>query len=212
VLAVCARSFIYPTFILVRWSEKFWLRSSSTILAAHPNLIALSVRPDAASASAAVFIEARAFLDALPFPKLVVPGNHDVPLYNFYARFADGLKRYRKYISADTEPYYQDDEIAVSRNQYGTFLTFKGGRISERQVALARERLAPLTGLVKIIVTHHPFDLPEHYSSGLWWAARAWLSRHLPDSVSTCFSPGIITSALLNPVLGASRSTATRHF
>ena len=134
-----------------------------TILAAHPNLIAIS-GDLTQRARRQQFIEARAFLDALPFPKLVVPGNHDVPLYNFYARFADGLKRYRKYICADTEPYYQDDEIAVLGINTARSLTFKGGRISERQVALARERLAPLTGLVKIIVTHHPFDLPEHYS------------------------------------------------
>ncbi|HUR71353.1 MAG TPA: metallophosphoesterase family protein [Candidatus Limnocylindrales bacterium] len=134
-----------------------------TILAAHPNLIAVS-GDLTQRARRQQFVEARAFLDSLPFPKLVVPGNHDVPLYNFYARFADGLKRYRKYICADTEPFYQDDEIAVLGINTARSLTFKGGRISERQVELARERLAPLTGLVKIIVTHHPFDLPEHYS------------------------------------------------
>ena len=33
-------------------------------------------------AQAAQFREARRFLDALPEPQLVVPGNHDVPLYN----------------------------------------------------------------------------------------------------------------------------------
>ena len=27
------------------------------------------------------FAAARDFLDAMPFPKIVVPGNHDVPLY-----------------------------------------------------------------------------------------------------------------------------------
>ena len=32
------------------------------------------------------FQEARQFLDALPSPQIVVPGNHDVPLYNVLAR------------------------------------------------------------------------------------------------------------------------------
>src|SRR5918998_4762766 len=32
------------------------------------------------------FQEARRFLDALPSPQIVVPGNHDVPLYNVFAR------------------------------------------------------------------------------------------------------------------------------
>ena len=33
------------------------------------------------------FADARAFLDTLRFRQLVVPGNHDVPLYNVAARF-----------------------------------------------------------------------------------------------------------------------------
>src|SRR4051794_29114831 len=32
------------------------------------------------------FMQARSFLDALPSPRLVVPGNHDVPLFDLYAR------------------------------------------------------------------------------------------------------------------------------
>ena len=35
------------------------------------------------------FRQARAFLDQIPFPTLVVPGNHDVPLYNVAARFTN---------------------------------------------------------------------------------------------------------------------------
>ena len=34
-------------------------------------------------------------LDALPFPRLVVPGNHDVPLFNVFTRFFTPLARYR---------------------------------------------------------------------------------------------------------------------
>jgi 3',5'-cyclic AMP phosphodiesterase CpdA len=41
-------------------------------------------------------------------------------------------------------------------------LTIKGGRINEEQVAFMRERFCVLDPeIVKIIVTHHPFDLPE---------------------------------------------------
>src|ERR1700704_6778790 len=50
------------------------------------------------------FREARAFLDALPKPQIVVPGNHDIPFYNFLARFAQPLDNYRHYISSDLEP------------------------------------------------------------------------------------------------------------
>ena len=32
------------------------------------------------------FIAARAYLDRITAPKLIVPGNHDVPLYNVFDR------------------------------------------------------------------------------------------------------------------------------
>ena len=33
------------------------------------------------------FRQARSFLDSLPQPQIVVPGNHDFPLHNVFARF-----------------------------------------------------------------------------------------------------------------------------
>jgi 3',5'-cyclic AMP phosphodiesterase CpdA len=108
------------------------------------------------------FREARDFLAALPQPQVVVPGNHDVPLYNVALRFADPLANYRRYITDDLEPYYRDDEVAVAGINTARSLAFKGGRINERQVARVRERLCALPdGVARVIVTHHPFDLPE---------------------------------------------------
>ena len=108
------------------------------------------------------FQDARDFLAALPQPQIVVPGNHDVPLYNVALRFADPLANYRRYITDDLEPYFQDDEIAVVGINTARSLTFKGGRVNERQVARVRERLCELPDTVTgVIVTHHPFDLPE---------------------------------------------------
>jgi 3',5'-cyclic AMP phosphodiesterase CpdA len=109
------------------------------------------------------FEQAREFLRALPEPQIVVPGNHDIPLYNLYARFARALHRYRRYISEELEPFYTDDEIAVQGVNTARSLTFKGGRVNQRQVALLERRLGRVDGLTKIVVTHHPFDLPQPY-------------------------------------------------
>ena len=59
------------------------------------------------------FQHAAAFLDRLPFPKVVVPGNHDVPLFNLAARLFDPFGGYRRWISPDLEPAYIDDEMAM---------------------------------------------------------------------------------------------------
>lgn len=108
------------------------------------------------------FKEARAFLDRLPTPQIVVPGNHDVPLHNVAARFLQPLRKYRRHITDDLRPYYYDDEIAVLGVNTARSLTIKEGRINEEQVAWMSERLCAChPGVVKIVVTHHPFDLPE---------------------------------------------------
>jgi 3',5'-cyclic AMP phosphodiesterase CpdA len=108
------------------------------------------------------FKEAREFLDRLPSPQIIVPGNHDVPLHNAYARFFQALDKYRRYITDDLEPFHSDEELAILGINTARSLTIKDGRINEDQVASIRDRLCPFADEVtKIVVTHHPFDLPE---------------------------------------------------
>jgi 3',5'-cyclic AMP phosphodiesterase CpdA len=106
------------------------------------------------------FREACAFLDTLPRPQIVVPGNHDIPLWNVWKRFASPLERFRSLIARDVEPFYVDEEIAVMGFNTARSSTWKSGRLNEEQFAKARERLAPLPpSLVKVVVTHHPFEV-----------------------------------------------------
>ena len=133
-----------------------------TIHTIAPNLVAIS-GDLTQRARRSEFAQARAFLDQLPFPLLVVPGNHDVPLYNIASRFLNPYGRYRRYLERDLEPAYQDIEmVAVGLNSARALPFRGGGRLNETQVALAAARLmsAPQDA-VKVVVTHHPFDLPE---------------------------------------------------
>jgi 3',5'-cyclic AMP phosphodiesterase CpdA len=108
------------------------------------------------------FKEAREFLDQLPSPQIIVPGNHDVPLYNVLARFLQPLDKYRRYITDDLKPFHSDEEVAILGINTARSLTIKDGRINEEQIESIRQRLCPYGDEVtKIIVTHHPFDLPE---------------------------------------------------
>lgn len=109
------------------------------------------------------FRAARRFLDRLPFPRLVVPGNHDVPLYNVVARSFNPYGGYRRHIDDNLEPHFQSREItAVGLNSSRAFPFSGVGRLNERQVQHASARLqsAP-DGALKVVVTHHPFDLPD---------------------------------------------------
>lgn len=100
------------------------------------------------------FRDARAFLDTLPGPQIVVPGNHDVPLYNLLARFLQPFGGYRRAIGRELEPGYADDEIAVIGVNTAHGFTFKKGRVSDAQLARLRARLEGLTQL-RILVMHH---------------------------------------------------------
>ncbi|MFL5236593.1 MAG: metallophosphoesterase family protein [Rhizomicrobium sp.] len=108
------------------------------------------------------FMQARDFLQGLPRPQIVVPGNHDVPLYNVLKRWLVPLSNFRRYIDNDPAPFYADDEIAVLGLNTARAFTFKNGRINQGQVAKACARFESLgEHAVRIVATHHPFAVPE---------------------------------------------------
>lgn len=114
------------------------------------------------------FRDARAFLERLPFPYLVVPGNHDIPVFNLFKRFTDPYRLYRRNISHDLSPFHIDSEIAIlGLNTARTVVfDFSQGRINQAQVSRIREVFSGLPEhLFKIVFTHHPFlpppDEPE---------------------------------------------------
>ena len=115
-------------------------------------------------ARTAQFKQARQFLDSLPQPQIVVPGNHDVPMHNVFSRFATPLRKYRQIICDDLQPAYADEEISVIGINTSRSLTFKNGRINEEQTMRLRDALdtVPSTA-TKIVVSHHPFDLSEQH-------------------------------------------------
>ena len=133
------------------------------IRAAKPDLVVIS--GDLTQRARTVeFLAARAFLDQVPSPLLVVPGNHDIPLHNLVARFARPLHKYRRYLCADLAPFFRDPEIAVAGLNTARSLTTKYGRLNPAQIARLRERFRGIGNeITKVVVTHHPFDLPPGY-------------------------------------------------
>jgi len=137
----------------------------SAIGAIAPDLVAVS-GDFTQRARASQFAEARDFLQALPYPRLVVPGNHDVPLYDVARRFLRPLARYRRFIADDLEPMFIDAEIAALGLNSARSLSFGRGRLNAVQIGKAADRLRAVPpNVIKIIVTHHPFDLPDDYDA-----------------------------------------------
>jgi len=109
-------------------------------------------------ARAREFRAARAFLDRVPGAVLVVPGNHDVPLFDVFSRFARPLRNYRRHLTPELAPFFHQEDLAAMGVNTARSWTFKNGRISWEQIEQIRARFAPLPERVfKVLVTHHPF-------------------------------------------------------
>lgn len=131
------------------------------------------------------FRGARAFLERLPGVRIVVPGNHDVPLYNVAARFGRPLAAFRRYITAERYPHFHDVEIAVVGANTTRSFTIKDGGLRPRDVRRLTTLLtdAPADA-VRVVVCHHPFDRP------VTRGGRITLPRADADAVNTLVAHG----------------------
>lgn len=116
----------------------------------------------------AEFRAACAFLDQLPAPALVVPGNHDLPGWRIWSRFTRPWRQWQRHLA--TAPHgaiahTADGLVAVGVNTARPWTfhhDWSRGRINARQLAaiLAAFEKAPEDDL-RVVVAHHPFLLTE---------------------------------------------------
>ena len=129
----------------------------------HPDLVAVS-GDLTQRARIAQFKQAKEFLNSLPSPQIVVPGNHDLPLDNLVLRLFHPLARFKRYITPDLAPVFIDDEIAVVGLNTTRRTLVKNGRVNVDQISGVDKRFGnPSGGQTRIVVTHHPFDLPSGF-------------------------------------------------
>ena len=110
------------------------------------------------------FEAARAYLDQLPQPVVVVPGNHDIPLHDLVSRFSGPFDKYRKHISDELDPVLQVPGATILGLNSMPRWRWKAGHLSGRQGELIGAVLgAAATGDVRVLVSHHPV-LPKDLS------------------------------------------------
>lgn len=108
------------------------------------------------------FADAAQLLAQLHAPKLVVPGNHDVPLWNLWQRLTRPLGRYNHWFGQDTEPMQElaGGVAVIGVNSVDPFAHQRGKMDRDRTKRVIR-RLSQLPETVlKIVVMHHPFIHP----------------------------------------------------
>ncbi|MDP9120901.1 MAG: metallophosphoesterase [Acidobacteriota bacterium] len=140
------------------------------------------------------FRQARAWVDRIPVPTLVVPGNHDVPMYRVWERAFDPFGAYRKFFSSELEPVYRDPELLVVGVNTAFNWTIKDGRIPLRRLLEVRKILTSVPESVcKIVVAHHHLIPPPNFGSQRV-LANAWEAIDLFSSAGV----GLILSGHLH--------------
>lgn len=130
------------------------------------------------------FRQAKKFLDQLDCKKIIIPGNHDIPLFNIFSRFLRALTNYKNIITTELSPFYRDETMAVLGINTARSLTWKSGRISIEQIEVLKDKLCSIDNSVfKIIVTHHPF-IPPPGDLGIKLVGRSSKALRIIDKCS----------------------------
>src|SRR5690606_767796 len=120
-------------------------------------------------AKRAQFAAAAAFLQRLPaVPRVVVPGNHDVPLYRVGERLFQPYRLYREYISPELDAVYRlDGAVIVALNSTAPLRAITNGRIDREQLDLCASALrAAPADAARIVVAHHHIAPAPDYEGG----------------------------------------------
>ncbi|MET0384551.1 MAG: metallophosphoesterase [Polyangiales bacterium] len=93
-------------------------------------------------------------------PTLVVPGNHDIPLFNLPARFIEPYANYTEWFGRTLEPCYESDELLVIGVNSTRWFRRKHGEVSHEQVVRVAEQLrAARREQLRVVVTHQPLQV-----------------------------------------------------
>lgn len=109
----------------------------------------------------AEFAEVKAWLATLPAPLMLLPGNHDLPVWNMFERFSSPFARYAKATAAPLMPVFEDSECFIlglnTTASWQPHWQWQEG-IARRADVEAAEKLlsAAPSDKLRIVATHHP--------------------------------------------------------
>jgi 3',5'-cyclic AMP phosphodiesterase CpdA len=106
------------------------------------------------------FAAAQRWLERLPAPLLVTPGNHDTPYWNIPLRAITPFSRYRHYIGPPTQSLFETPELAVyalnSARGGQLRLNWSLGAINLSRLDQLTQRMAKTPAAAKVFLCHHP--------------------------------------------------------
>ncbi|MGE0824594.1 MAG: metallophosphoesterase [Candidatus Binatia bacterium] len=104
------------------------------------------------------FRAAQRFVDRLTVPTVfVLPGNHDIPLFNLFARVWFPYTNYQRAFGFDLQPTYESENLLVIGVNTTRPYRHIDGEVSCEQIDQVAERLYRATQQqLRMVVTHQP--------------------------------------------------------
>jgi 3',5'-cyclic AMP phosphodiesterase CpdA len=115
------------------------------------------------------YADARDFLAQLPrVPCVVIPGNHDVPLYRVLERVFRPYALYQEHIEKRLDYVLEHEKaVIVALNSTKPLRAITNGRLSEWQLDFCSEAFSKVPkGIARIVVAHHHFAPAPDYEGG----------------------------------------------
>ena len=104
------------------------------------------------------FADAEKFVGSLSeFSWAIVPGNHDIPLFNVFSRFFHPYKNYKKVFRGLLEKKILIDQVQVFTLNSTNRFKYVQGVLSAQQIKTVISGIQNKTG-VRIACFHHPMD------------------------------------------------------
>lgn len=108
------------------------------------------------------FAAAKRFVDALTArTKLVLPGNHDIPLFDLWRRVFAPYLNHRRAFGPLLEPEHEDADLLIVGIRTTRRYRHVDGTVSAAQVARSSERLRRSPARLKLVVTHQPVHVQD---------------------------------------------------
>lgn len=105
----------------------------------------------------AQFRAAKAFADRLGVPVVAVPGNHDIALFDLWARLTRPYARYARAFGADLEPVHASHDLLVVGVNTTRAWRHKNGAVSPVQIDRVATLLAAANPQqLRVVVVHQP--------------------------------------------------------
>jgi len=128
----------------------------------------------------AQFRAAKAFVDRLGAPVLAIPGNHDIALFDLWARLTRPYARYATAFGAELEPVHSTQDLLVIGVNTTRAWRHKNGEVSAAQIDRVAKLLAAASPRqLRMVVVHQPVAVTQaqdraNLMRGHSAATRAW--------------------------------------